>query len=62
MFAKPNTVAAIWRQIIAIERQISELAKISTPDKALRLGRASDLLTRRAPASSIGCGDHEELS
>jgi hypothetical protein len=46
MTAKPNTVADIRRQIIALERQLSELIKVSTPDRALRLGRASDLLTQ----------------
>jgi len=32
-------------QMIALERQIEELAKVSPPDKALRLRQASDLLT-----------------
>jgi hypothetical protein len=45
MTAKPNTVADIRRQIIELERQISELIKVGTPTHALRLRRASDLLT-----------------
>jgi hypothetical protein len=42
---KPNTFADIRRQIIAIERRAEELAKVSPPDKALRLRQAIDLLT-----------------
>jgi hypothetical protein len=45
MTAKPNTVADIRRQIIELESQLAELAKISSPGRALLLGRASDLLT-----------------
>jgi hypothetical protein len=45
MTAKPNTVADIRRQIIELEHQISELVKVSAPTRALRLRRASDLLT-----------------
>jgi hypothetical protein len=45
MTAKPNTVADIRRQIIELESRLAELAKISSPERALLLGRASDLLT-----------------
>jgi hypothetical protein len=40
---KPNT-AAIRRQMKELERQIETLASVSSPGKALRLGRAADLL------------------
>jgi hypothetical protein len=45
MTANANTAANIRRQIVALEGQLAELIKVSPPDKALRLGRASDLLT-----------------
>ena len=46
MNSKPaNTVGPIRREIIALERRIAELAKVSSPAHALRLSRASDLLT-----------------
>jgi hypothetical protein len=45
MTVEENTVADIRGQIIELERQLAELIKVSPPDKALRLGRASDLLT-----------------
>jgi hypothetical protein len=41
----PNAIADIRRQIIVLERQLAELIKLSPPERALRLGRASDLLT-----------------
>jgi hypothetical protein len=40
-----KTVANIRRQMIALERQLSELAKVSTRERALRLASAADLLT-----------------
>jgi hypothetical protein len=53
MTAKANTVANIRRQIIALERQISDLVKVSTPEHALRLRRASDLPDRRARGCTL---------
>jgi hypothetical protein len=45
MIAKTNTPADIRRDILKLERRIAELIKVSPPNKALRLGRTSDLLT-----------------
>jgi hypothetical protein len=45
MTAKPTTVADIRRQMVALERQAEELAKVSPPRKALRLRQAADLVT-----------------
>jgi hypothetical protein len=41
---KPTTTN-VRHQIIETERQLEEIAKVSPPDKALRLRQAIDLLT-----------------
>ena len=56
---KSNTVANICLQIIALERQLSELIKVAAPDKASRLGRAIDLLTGARACEFTGCADLE---
>jgi hypothetical protein len=45
MISETNTATHIRCQIIALERQLEEIAKVSPPDKALRLRQAADLLT-----------------
>jgi hypothetical protein len=45
MTATIDTPADIRRDMLKLERRIGELAKISAPEHALRLIRASDLLT-----------------
>lgn len=38
------TVASIRKQMIKLERELHALAKLSPPERALKLGRAEDLL------------------
>jgi hypothetical protein len=42
---RKSNVAHVRRQIVALERDLAELARRAPPDRALKLGRASDLLT-----------------
>jgi hypothetical protein len=45
MTVEDNTLADIRGQLIALERQLEQLAQRSAPKRALRLRQASDLLT-----------------
>jgi hypothetical protein len=54
---RKSAVAKPRRQLIEVERQLEEIAKVSPPDKALRLRQAIDLLTEGAPLNSTDCAD-----